>query len=392
MTRVYQANASPGVRVLVVGAGSYPTGQANVPQFELDDLSSVPMNAWAMVQRLLQPWFGSLAAPLASIDLLLNDGASPAGVVWPGYGQVGEVAVGTPIDPPTLANITTALSALDAGAVPADTLLVVFCGHGFFRGTRYFLPCDFGGDMNVWTKAIDLDALSAGLKQFKARTQWVFWDCCANIPQAALSAFGNIGQDLIGVDAVKLVAANALGPLVCFCMASSSVGLVAYGVQGALSRFIEMVIEALDGVGATRRRGGQWWVEDLGIMSAMRTYVQRHCDLPDPAFYTYVAPVESSVVTSMRFRVLAAPPTSSLVTRSSPRADILDATLQIAEKGAAAGAFFFNGPQPTAACCHQLPAQQYFEVSALFPGQPLKTVSDVFADLPAAEDVEFTNP
>lgn len=395
MTRVYKSAADAGFRVLIVGAGAYPNAKAgtgNVPI--LKDLQSIGPSVLAFVGSLLGPWHSSLSAPLVSIDLLLNGPEFPGAATWTGYGREGEVAAGTQIEEPTQPNIVQALAALKHEGTVDDTLLLLFCGHGFSREERFFLPSDFGTGLNPWSPAIKLDQLALGLRQFNPRVQWLFWDCCADIPQEALDVIGDVGSGLIGVSAAELASASrSFGELNRFGIASSPVGAVAYGIAGQPSRFMEMLIEAVDQVGATRKSGGDWWITDRGLVDALQTYVQRHPEL-DESFYSFVMPFNSDAMAPMRLRKLAQPPVSTLITRSDPRPFLVAADLKIARAGAPPGEYVYNNhpPRTQSVFCCQVPAQLHYTVSAQFNGQEGAKIATVFADLPVADAVEFAVP
>lgn len=387
--------ATPGLRVLLIGAGAYPSAQGGVAGLPiLDPLSSVKPSVLGFVRKLLTGWRPSLAASLASVDILLNDEASPAGCVWPGVGAPDEIAPGSPLAAPTLPNITAAVAAALAGATPDDMLLIIVCGHGFAREGRFFVPSDFGSlPLAPWAGAVDLDALALGLRQCAPRQQWLFWDCCSNIPQGILDTLGAVGNPIVAPSASALAgAAGQYGDLHRFLIASSPFGAQAYGIADAPSRFMEMLIEAIDGVGATRKQNGQWWVDDHGLVDALQSYAKRHPELVNPKFYSYVMPVTSDAPARMRLRELAAAPLSRMITRSNPRAPLRDANLKIARQGDPAGTYVYNNhpPRDQAVFSLQVPALYHYAVTADFnDGQGVRMLSDVFADLPCADDAEF---
>ena len=388
--------ATPGLRVVLIGAGAYPSAQGQVPGLPLlNPLFSVKPSVLGFTQKLLTDWRPSLAAPLISVDILLNDAASPAGCSWPGFGTPDEIPPGSPLAAPTLPNIDAAVAAALAGATSNDTLLIIVCGHGFAREGRFFVPSDFGSKpLAPWMGAVDLDALALGLRQCAPRQQWLFWDCCSDIPQGILDTLSSVGDPIVAPSASALAgAAGQYGDLHRFLIASSPFGAQAYGIADAPSRFMEMLIEAIDGVGATRKQNGQWWVDDHGLVDALQSYAKRHPELVNPKFYSYVMPVTSDAPARMRLRQLAAAPLSRMITRSTPRASLRDADLVIARQGAAPEekpVYDNDPPREQAVFSIAVPALYHYAVSADFKdGVGVRTLSDVFADLPCADDAEF---
>jgi Caspase domain len=398
MTRVYRSPDKPkGLRVLIVGTGAYPSAKVTQPGVPvLADLTSVAPSVLAFAQRLLMDWRASLAMDLLSVDLLLSDPNQPGGAIWPGFGVPGEVPPNAAIDPPTLNNVDQALQDALAGAEPDEGLLLFFCGHGFSRADRFFVLSDFGRGGDPWSRTVNLSKLELGLQQEKPRKLWLFWDCCADIPAEILDALGNVGASLIQPRASALSAANtAYGMLSRFGAASSPLGAQAFGIAGKPTRFTEMLLEALEGAGATKRQGGDWWVDHVGIQDALQTFVKRYPDLPDPQFYIFVTPFSSDSTERMRFRRLSGPPSSFLLASSAPRrAALKQARLCVLPEGVQDDAQAVPGCEPsqpqTAVVRFKLPAWKTYTVKATFANGPqLKTC---FADLPLAEPAEFEAP
>lgn len=391
MTRIYQApGRATGLRVLIAGAGAYPNAKAVRPGVPvLDDLTSVAPSVIAFAERLLTNWRPDLAMDLLSVDLLLSDPGQPCGATWPGFNLPGECAEGQALDPPTLDNLDGALQAALAGAEPDEGLLLLFCGHGFTRASRYFMASDFGCGGTPWSRAINLTALELALQQEKPRTQWLFWDCCADIPAEILDVLGDIGTPLIQPRASAISkAVEQYGLLSRFSLPSSVQGQRAFGFPGKKTRFTEMLIEALDGIGATKRPGGIWWVLDQGIVDAMRTYVRRHPEIEDADAYAFVSPSTSEAPDRMRFRRLAAAPTSMLIASSIPRTAIKSAAVHIIRTGTDGPPVFSQVPPGTQALlCVQLSPLVDYDVIATFAGVT-RTIT-CFADLPLADAAEF---
>ncbi|MDO9336743.1 MAG: caspase family protein [Caulobacter sp.] len=388
MTRVYQnPDAQVGLRALIVGAGAYPGAKAP-DRLVLKDLTSVPPSVLLLARKLLTDWRADLSQPLVSLDLLLSDPAGPA--TWPGYGAAGEIAAGSPLDAPSRAAIEAALGAVLAGATKDDGLLLLFCGHGVAKDERYFVPGDFGAQLNPWNVLINLDELALALRQEPPRTQWLFWDCCANIPEQILSALGAIGSSPLPRDAGRLSAAvRTHGMLGQFRLASAADGDEAFGVAEAPSRFMEMLVEAVDGAGCDRRIDRKWQVYDAGIRSAIQTYADRTPGLANPGFYRFVVPASTDTPVPMRFRQLPGPPRSILIASSEPRRALKKAALAVTRDGESIQQL--PAPQPSAVLHLTLDPEREYQVTATFEDGAVQT-RPTFAYLPMAEPVEFAWP
>jgi hypothetical protein len=284
MTRVYQrppggGPAGPQARALIIGAGRYPDAKAGKPGIpQLFDLTSVAPSTMAFVSKLVRDWADTLLVPLGSVDLLLSDPASPAGATWPGLGVAGEIAPGSTIGEAKLGEVKQAFTDSLRNAAPEDVFLFMCCGHGFWRGGGgYFVLSDFGAlEDNPWANVVSLRSFSLGLRQKPPRNQWVFFDCCSDFPDEVLRTLGEVGDPLIqpSVDGITR-AQRQFGTLWQYGMGSSTIGQQAFGLPNSPSRFSEMLIEALDGAGAVSRTGGEWWVDQVGIEQAIKTYWQR---------------------------------------------------------------------------------------------------------------------
>lgn len=389
MTCVYHSPVvTVGLRVLLVGAGAYPSAKDPNGKVELTDLTSVAPSVLALAKKLLTDWRETLTQPLLRVEVLLSDPGKPA--VWPGYGAAGEVAAGSPLEPPSRANIETALAATLAGATRDDGLLILFCGHGVAKDDRYFVPGDFGGQLNPWNTLINLDELALALRQEPPRTQWLLWDCCANIPEEILNALGTIGSSPIGRDAGLLASAiRTYGVLGQLRLASAADGLEGFGIPGSPSRFTEMLIEALDGAGCDRRIDRKWQVYDAGIRTAIQTYADRTPALDHPDFYRFVVPASTDAPMPMRFRQLPGPPKSVLVAMSDPRDELKRAAVAVAHGGSAVQDL--PAPQAAAVLYLRLEPEREYLVTATFDDGDIESRS-TYAYLPMAEAVEFARP
>jgi hypothetical protein len=381
------------MRVVVVGASTYPYAQiANDNLPALKDLTSVEPSVSVFLRRLLTVWRADLPMDLLSVDLLLNLPRAQGDAAWRGYNVPGELP--QVLDPPTLANLDLALKAALDGAAADEGLLLLFCGHGFFGGNRYFVLSDFRQHLNPWRGVVDLTQLEQGLSQTPPRTQFLFWDCCADIPEAILDALGSIGDPIIAPQASKISAAATIyGRLSRFGIASSPVGSQAFGIPNAPSRFTEMLIEAIEGAGATIPQRGIWWVDDRGMMDAIQTYAQRHPELEDPEFYIFGTPFSSDSLERIRFRKLQEAPKSLLITSSAPRTALKEAQVKVIANGAQEALFTQTPPGEKAVIYLPVPALQHYEVSVVFNrGAGPAQSQSCFASLPIAEPAEFIAP
>jgi hypothetical protein len=403
VTRVFKSPFSEkGLRVLAVGAGAYPHAKSGTQDLPvLHDLTSVEPSVMSFVQRLLKEWRSELAMDLISVDLLLSDPDHPDGMAWPGFGVSGEIEQGTPIELSTFTNFEKALAETLYNTSGEDGLLLFLCGHGFFRASRYFVLSDFGKrPSNPWSEVIDLDALGLGLRQEPPRTQWLFWDCCADIPNGVLDPLGNIGNPVIQPKASRIsVATTRYGALSRFGISSAALGEQAFGIPGASSRFTEMLLEAIQSAGAVRAIGGVWWVDHLGIIEAMQTYAQRHPELEDSSLYSFATPFSSDSPQRIPFRRLSASPSSILIAKSVPqRRALKDAEVRIEIDGSpgAEPVYKQNPPRPKSAIIRvPVPPLQHYKITAIFEngeGQRQCQVRSCFAYLPLAEAVEFEVP
>ena len=399
MTRVFKSpNHAKGFRALIVGCGHYPNAsvaQNNRPA--LTSLSSAPLSVMAFAQRLLTSWRDTLALNLLSVDLLLSDPKTPNGAVWPGFGVPGEIAAGSPIDAPTFDSIGQALTDALDGAGVEEGLILYFCGHGFSKNDRFFVPSDFGRVVgNPWHEVVNLDELDQGLQQEKPRRLMLFWDCCADVPAQILDALGSVGSSPIQPMASALSSAKAnYGPSFRFGASASVLAGQAFGAIDKPTRFAEVLIEALDGAGARKRYNGDWWVDHLGVQDALQTYAKRHPELDNPDFFVFASPFFSDSSEIIRIRKLNQAPSSHLLVSSAPnRGALKRAPVSILPEGVVDDAQALPGLGPaipkTALVCFKVPPQRAYTVKANFATGPQTLVC--FADLPLAEPAEFLAP
>jgi hypothetical protein len=374
--------------VLVIGAGRYPDAKRETAKHpKLDDLDSVGPSIWSFVTKLLREWKDGLNAPLETIDLLLSEKAQPGGSQWSTLNVQGEAAAGTRIDEPSLQNVDVALAAALQGASVQDHFLFLCCGHGFWKSSSYFVLSDFGSNANdPWRSVIDLDGFRLGLTQETPRHQWLFFDCCRDIPAKILNNLSNIGTPLIQASAEEIVQANRLGDLSQFGLASATPGRKAFGIAKRPSRFCEMLIDALDGAGASYKDSGQWWVDDHGITDAVRSYAQRNPDLTDPDFYKFSLPISNDMRWRMCFRAVGAEPKSRFVAFSKPRPAMKTAKIVVVRDNDPVP-LWSRAPAGRAKVLIEIPARLSCKVAAIFEDGNTREI-EVYGALPLAEPGE----
>jgi hypothetical protein len=325
---------------------------------------------------------------LATVDLLLSETQNSAGSQWSTLGLAGEAPAGTRIDEPTLLNVKQALGSCLNDAGVRDTFLFLCCGHGFWKTNAYFVLSDFGADRNnPWVSVIDLTGFRMGLYQEKPRSQWLFWDCCSDIPGSILSTFSNIGDPLIANNAEEFARANRFGPISQCGLASSAPGQKAFGISEKPSRFCEMLVEALGGAGAISKTDGDWWVDDRGLVDATRSYAKRYPDLPDPDFYKFAMPLSNDMPYRLRFRRIAQEPKSRLIAFSKPRPALKSAHVEVLHDSAP-NPVWSKKPAGRAKLPIEIPARLWCNVTATFPSGKKHKIP-VFGALPIAEPEEY---
>jgi hypothetical protein len=370
MTRVYDAVVeNGGVRVLILGAGTYPNAQIAQPRVPtLPDISSASKSATDLALRILGPWKELLEQPLASLDLLVNAPGAANGAAFtpPAGGQVQ-------LDPPTLDNIKAARTRWLAGAGPKDILIFYCCGHGIWLPSvsKTFLASDFGADPeDPWPKAVALDDFRLNLGERKPRRQWLIFDCCANTPTVALKALAARPDPLLVGDAGgRQQAIELYGDLSQVTLASSTQGKEAFGKDQRASRFMEAFIEACDGSAyMTQDAQGKWWVDQQSLERAIATYAVRVAPPADQAYFTFprVSQTDANDIPRLLRRDQTAQCT--LLVRSEPPVRLTQAELTITcPPSDAVIAAQPAGPQALARFRQQVTPWATYDVQARFP-------------------------
>jgi hypothetical protein len=373
MTRVLHApTAGGGVRVLILGAGTYPDAQAPKPRVPaLQDLSSATKSALDLAQRIVGPWKELFERPVTSVDMLINGPGAPGGVSFTAPDQP-MVA----LDAPTLANIKTARKQWLDGATADDILLFYCCGHGIWLPSvsRTFLAADFGADPDdPWPSTIALDDFSLALGEQTPRTQWLIFDCCANTPTVALKALAARPDPLlVGQAGGRQQAEDLYGALSQVTLGSATPGAQAFGKDNRASRFMEVFLEACDtSAYMTQDAAGLWWVDQQSLERAIATYAARVAPVTDHGYFTF--PRVSRTDANGIPRLLKRPQNSpcTLLARSDPPVRLTQGNLTITcPPSAAVLASQAAGPTAEAHFRQQVASWATYACTAVFPEGP----------------------
>jgi hypothetical protein len=168
-----------------------------------------------------------------------------------------------------------------------------------------------------------------------------------------------------------------------FCWSSSTVGAKSFGIPDKPSRFCE-----IERSGAVQRYDDAWWIDEIGIRVAGKTYAERKADLVNPEFYVFADPVHSDSRNRMRLRRLAHEPTSCLIAVSVPPIALKNASVVITRVGDTSPYWRQTPPAKRAKLYIDVPPRWHYTVTADFHGASKQKV--IFAELPLAERAEFT--
>jgi hypothetical protein len=257
----------PKTHALVIGVGAYPHAKAgkgvdeklrNVP-----DLPSAADSAKVVCDWLLQNQ-DRLAAPLATLEVLISDPADPNNrYPW---------AAG-PVDAADENNVRTKGKDWYARVVeaPGNTAFFYCCGHGasYQHNPVLFLEDLNQSRANAWAH-INLGSLAFSLrKDPQVAAAFLFADACGQyIPDLELQ----VAQDTRFFDAPNPFA-NAGNKVSLLCAAAE--GQLAY--EGAdrtndklmLGRFTQAVLQGLNGSSA-RQIGSKWGVSSRDLLDDLK--------------------------------------------------------------------------------------------------------------------------
>ncbi|MFG1260176.1 hypothetical protein V5F79_22880 [Xanthobacter flavus] len=273
----------PRTHAFVLGVGSYPAAKAGVGV--LQSLQKVPdLPSAADSAKLVTDWLienqDRLAAPLATLEVLISDPAQPNNrYPW----QRG------PIDAATAANVGTKGFAWykRATATQGDVALFYCCGHGASHDQDpvLFLEDLNSDERNAWTH-INLASLAQAFRKSKTVSAvFLYSDACGelipefelvNDPQSCafypqLTPFGQSRNQ------VSLLCAAAEGLL-------AYDGPRAAGAQVKFGRFTQTLVQALNGSSArwVRDKWGVCGRDLLGDLKYLRRIFFSHWDSKQP--------------------------------------------------------------------------------------------------------------
>ena len=389
MTRVFDepAGAAGGTRVLILGASAYPHAQsASLRVPALAPIDSAAASALTLAARMIGPWRDRLPKPLASVDLLVDTPAAPAGASFTRAGDASAQAI--ILDAPTMSAVKAARRAWMKDAGPNDVLFFYACGHGIWlpdRG-RTFLTASFGEDQdNPWLDAVALSDFALALGDAPPRLQWLIFDCCVNTPPEALAAMVARANPLLTLTAGERTAMSSQhGHLSQVIAASASTGNLAYGKAGRPSYLMEAFLEACEGAGCRRMVGGRWWVDQVGLEEAMSTYAQRVAPFSEEREFSFPRVTQTDAPAPPLLLSQPGPPACTLVVRSNPRQRLKQAQLTVRDEAAAVLAQQAGGVQAQERFRRQVPAWKTYQVEAVFPDTGPRTET-AFALPPVVE-------
>jgi hypothetical protein len=164
MALVYEKlGDGPRTHVLGIGVGGYrhldggpsPMGDPLL-HGGVTQLSSPPLSALALRDRLVATNPDAWRAPLGSVDLLVSPHPEHP---WPD-------GAGVKLEEPTMSNIKIAFDAWKkrCDSDSGNVAILYFCGHGLEKDEQYVLASDFGANENrMWENAIAVDSTIGGL-------------------------------------------------------------------------------------------------------------------------------------------------------------------------------------------------------------------------------------
>lgn len=297
MTLVLERNvAGLAVHAFVVGVGAYPFAKAGRPGARpavldhVDDLPSAASGA-ALVADWLLSHADNLPAPLASLEMLVSDPATPGpgGVYsWTGRPEFAALlaagaqdprAGSNSVDPATTACVGasgTAWSGRLTGGTEPNIAVFFICGHGIGMPTRSLVLLeDLAGlpaPASAWDAALDVQLLASTMGRVDGvRNAYLFIDACQEIIPAQQVASSD--PTTSAGPGVRFFSPDHLGT------AASKTLLLVPGAMGALAfddgvggggRYTHVLLEALSGAAAQEVGGlGAWGVFSDQLARAM---------------------------------------------------------------------------------------------------------------------------
>ena len=242
--------AGPATHALVIGVPHYRhlpggTGPFLRRDYGLRQLQAPLLSVAQLVDFLVDEYRRSLA-PLGTVEVLLgSDSGAPATVR------------GTPVEPPTMANVTAAVQRWSdrCSGSPDDVALFYFCGHGLEREHQLLLMEDFGAhEGSLLQNALDVDALHLGMARCPAGTQLFLVDACRELPRDLFPLVSGVAQGVLDARLDGNLPRDA--PI----LRAAARGRKAFAAQGQSTQFLQALVQALRGGGAQPDLGGAGWV------------------------------------------------------------------------------------------------------------------------------------
>jgi hypothetical protein len=244
----------PATHALVIGVPYYRhlsggEGPFLKPDFGLQQLDA-PRPSVRELVAFLEHEYQNSRAPLATVDVLLP--ADPAEALPDDPTARAAAAAARP----TTENVKRAIQEWFQRCTTSseNVALFYFCGHGLEGAEQYLLLEDFGAfPPSVLDNTLNLDRFYAGMGTCTAKTQLFFVDACREWPrqledtvpgsgQAVLTATLTGGKDR---DAPTFLAAAK--------------GRKAFAAEGQSTQFVQALLRALRGPGATQEIDGERW-------------------------------------------------------------------------------------------------------------------------------------
>lgn len=332
MAVVIDSAPGAGTHVIIIGVGQYPhlpggSGPllALAQAENLGQLDSPPRSARALARWFLER-FHHPQRPLRSLRVLTSGDDDPIRFLPDGdRGRVTDEPAAVEVQPlpATMTNVTEALVAWrERGEQDPDAvLLFFFSGHGLGLGADVSLLLrDFGArNTNPLAGAIDFRALRNATQVARASRQCWFVDAC-RVESPMLQNAGSYRGNPVFQPGPRLHAEPCLSTV----FHSTLRGRQAYGRPGNVSLFTELLLEALEGGGASDLDGdGTYHVTPLQLQSVLGETLdraaRRHGALQ--------IPVADGLSKEFEIHTLTGPPIVPTFVRCDPPAAHLVATL-----------------------------------------------------------------
>jgi hypothetical protein len=217
--------------------------------------------------RCIADWFAGAMnnseVPMGSIELLLSESNAPTT-------YENSLLGSHKVEQATAKNVENAILRWfdKADSHPKNSAIFYFCGHGLGRGPETHLVLqDFGNrQTHLMENTIYLEGLHLGMDQCRARNQCFIADCCRNVIDEILELYGQVGKTVIE----PRVRASEYGDRIAPIFWATGRDQDAYGKRNNPSRFTEILLQALTGLGADDSdSSGQWVVDTFSLGHGM---------------------------------------------------------------------------------------------------------------------------